>query len=135
MGGKAALIQVLGFGFIISMISSNLNTIATHAQGNMSQYAAATESHNLAVSGANIGLARFYQDTSWRGTVTQNLTGALKGTLSYTIANHSSGRPLLPEHLGVQSSGRRVARHGRDILQHRQQQQLHVVRLVDELRR
>ena len=95
MGGKAALIQVLGFGFIISMISSNLNTIATHAQGNMSQYAAATESHNLAVSGANIGLARFYQDTSWRGTVTQNLTGVLKGTLSYTIANHSSGRPYL----------------------------------------
>jgi len=95
MGGKAALIQVLGFGFIISMISSNLNTIATHAQGNMSQYAAATESHNLAVSGANIGLARFYQDTSWRGTVTQNLTGVLKGTMSYTIANHSSGRPYL----------------------------------------
>lgn len=95
MGGKAALIQVLGFGFIISMISSNLNTIATHAQGNMSQYAAATESHNLAVSGANIGLARFYQDTTWRGTVTQNLTGALKGSLSYTIANHSSGRPYL----------------------------------------
>ena len=95
MGGKAALIQVLGFGFIISMISSNLNTIATHAQGNMSQYAAATESHNLAVSGANVGLARFYQDTSWRGTVTQNLTGVLKGTMSYTIANHSSGRPYL----------------------------------------
>jgi len=95
MGGKAALIQVLGFGFILSMVSMNLNTIATRAQGNMSQYAAATESHNLAVSGANVGLARFYQDTSWRGTVTQNLSGALKGTLTYTIANHPSGRPFL----------------------------------------
>ena len=95
MGGKAALIQILGFGFIISMISTNLNTIASRAQGNMSQYAASTESHNLAVSGANVGLARFYQDTSWRGTVTQNLNGALKGTLKYTIANHSSGRPYL----------------------------------------
>lgn len=95
MGGKAALIQILGFGFIISMISSNLNTIATRAQGNMSQYAAATESHNLAVSGANIGLARFYQDTSWRGSVTQTLNGALKGTVRYTIANHSSGKPYL----------------------------------------
>lgn len=95
MGGKAALIQILGFGFIISMISTNLNTIATRAQGNMSQYAAATESHNLAVSGANIGLARFYQDTSWRGAVTQNLSGALKGSLTYSIANHPSGRPFL----------------------------------------
>jgi hypothetical protein len=95
MGGKAALIQVLGFGFILSTISTNLNTIATHAQGNMSQYAAASESHNLAVSGANVALARFYQDTSWRGTVTQNLNGAMKGTLKYTIANHGSGRPFL----------------------------------------
>jgi hypothetical protein len=95
MGGKAALTQILGFGFIISMISSNLNTIASRAQGNMSQYAASTESHNLAVSGANVGLARFYQDTSWRGTVTQDLSGALKGTLSYTIANHHTGRPFL----------------------------------------
>ncbi len=95
MGGKAALIQVIGFGFILNMVSTNLNTIATRAQGNMSQYAAATESHNLAVSGANIGLARFYQDTSWRGTVTQTLNGAMKGTLKYTVANHSSGRPYL----------------------------------------
>lgn len=95
MGGKAALIQILGFGFIMGYVSTNLNTIASRAQGNMSTYAAMTESHNLAVTGANMGLARFYQDTSWRGTVSQTLNGELRGTVRYTVANHSGGRPFL----------------------------------------
>jgi hypothetical protein len=94
MGGKAALIHILGFSFILGYISTNLNQIANRAQGNMSSYAAATESHNLAVSAANVGLSQLYGDTSWRGTVTQNLSGALNGTFTYSITT-VSGKPFM----------------------------------------
>ncbi len=95
MGGKAALIHIIGFGFILGYISMNLSTIAGNAQGNMSSYAAATESHNLAVTGANVGLARFYQDTSWRGSESQALSGRLTGTFTYSIATGATGAPIL----------------------------------------
>jgi hypothetical protein len=95
MGGKAALIHIIGFGIILGYISNNLNDIANRAQGNMSNYASSSESHNIAVAGANVALARFYQDTSWRGTVTQNLAGVFNGTFTYSIANQSNGKPLL----------------------------------------
>jgi hypothetical protein len=95
MGGKAILIHIIGFGIILSYIAANLSNVASRAQGNMSQYAAATESHNLAVAGANVALARLYQDTSWRGSVTQTLTGPFNGKFTYTISTLGSGRPFL----------------------------------------
>jgi hypothetical protein len=95
MGGKAALIVVIGFGLLLGYVANSLSIIATRAQGNMSVYAGATESHNLAITGANVGLARLYQDTSWRGTQTQTLTSSSNGSYTYTIANGTSGRPLL----------------------------------------
>jgi hypothetical protein len=95
MGGKAALIVVIGFGLLLGYVANSLSVIATRAQGNMSVYAGATESHNLAITGANVGLARLYQDTSWRGTQTQTLTSSLNGSYTYTVANGANGRPLL----------------------------------------
>ena len=95
MGGKAILIHIIGFGIILGYIAANLSEVASRAQGNMSQYAAATESHNLAVAGANVGLARLYQDTSWRGSVTQNITGPFSGKFTYTVSTLGTGRPLL----------------------------------------
>jgi hypothetical protein len=61
----------------------------------MSRYEAATESHNLAVTGANVGLARFYQDTTWRGAVTQTPTGMFSGSFTYSVVTLANGRPLL----------------------------------------
>jgi hypothetical protein len=95
MGGKAILVHIIGFGIILSYIAANLAEVATRAQGNMSQYAAATESHNLAVAGANVGLARLYQDTSWRGTVTQTINGPFRGKFTYSVATMANGRPFL----------------------------------------
>jgi hypothetical protein len=95
MGGKAALIVVIGFGLLLGYVGNNLSVIATRAQGNMSVYAGATESHNLAITGANVGLSRLYQDTSWRGTRTQTLTSSLNGSYTYTISTGANGRPLL----------------------------------------
>jgi len=95
MGGKAAIIYVLGFSFILGYVIMNLTSTASRAQTNMSDYAAATESHNLALAGANVGLARFYEDTSWRGTVTQKLSHSFHGAFTYAIMNGMDGRPML----------------------------------------
>lgn len=95
MGGKAALIHIIGFGIILGYIANNLNDVASRAQGNMSNYASSTESHNIAVAGANVGLARFYQDTLWRGTVTEDLAGVFSGSFTYSITTQANGKPLL----------------------------------------
>jgi hypothetical protein len=95
MGGKAALIVVVGFGILLGYVANNLSVIATRAQGNMSVYAGATESHNLAITGANVGLSRLYQDTTWRGTQTQTLTSSLNGSYTYTVTTGANGRPFL----------------------------------------
>jgi cytoskeletal protein CcmA (bactofilin family) len=95
MAGKAALVIVIGFGILLGLVSRSVSVVASRAQGNMSSYAAATESHNLAVAGANIGLSRLYQDTTFRGSQTQNLTGAFNGTFTYTISDGPNGRPFL----------------------------------------
>jgi hypothetical protein len=95
MGGKAALIVVIGFGILLGYVANSLSVIATRAQGNMSVYAGATESHNLAITGANVGLARLYQDTTWRGTQTQTLSSSLNGSYTYTISNGPGGMPFL----------------------------------------
>jgi hypothetical protein len=59
----------------------------------MSLYAAATESHNLATTGANVGLARFYEDTSWRGSMTQSFSGsgAFHGSFNVNMQNVGGG--------------------------------------------
>ncbi len=75
MGGKAALILVMGFSFVLGYISLNLNRIATKAVGSMSIYADMTASNTLAKTGANAGLAKFYQDTTWIGSMTQPSSG------------------------------------------------------------
>ena len=85
MVGKAGLITVLGFATVIGYVSSNMHRMATNSVGNMSSYNEATASHNLAVTGANVGLAKFYADTSWFGSVTQTLSSARFGG-SFTMS-------------------------------------------------
>jgi len=95
MGGKAALILVMGFMVLLGYVARDLTTITTRAQGNMSTYAAATESHDLAITGANVGLARLYQDTSWRGSRTQTLSEVADGSFTYSVTTGANGRPFL----------------------------------------
>jgi hypothetical protein len=95
MGGKVAIIYVVGFAVLLGYVSTSLNTIANRSQGNVSTYAASAESHNLAITGANAGLARLYQDTSWRGTQTQTLSNAFHGSFTYTAMNGPGGLPML----------------------------------------
>ena len=78
MGGKASILLVMGFSIVLSYISFNMNSFSTQAIGNMSSYFDATASHNLALAGANTGLAKFYQDTTWvNSTLTQSFNSTL----------------------------------------------------------
>ncbi|MBM2845310.1 MAG: hypothetical protein HW407_622 [Bacteroidetes bacterium] len=91
MGGKAAIILVVGFSFILTYIGLNLNSMSTRAVGNMARYHDDAAAHNLATIGANVGLAKFYADTSWlSGSVTQTLnTNTLRGSFTVEMADFS----------------------------------------------
>ena len=88
MVGKAGLIVVVGFAVILGYMSLNMARLGRKAVDNMSSYNDATISHNLASTGANIGLARFYADTTWRGDTTQILNGPkFNGSIRYGVSN------------------------------------------------
>jgi len=91
MGGKAAIILVVGFSFILTYIGLNLNSMSTRAVGNMSRYHDATAAHNLATIGANVGLAKFYADTTWlSGSISQTLnTNTLRGSFNVEMADYN----------------------------------------------
>jgi hypothetical protein len=92
VGGKAALILVLGLSFILGYISKNVTNVATKAVSNMSMYNSMTASHNVALAGANARLAQFYQDTSDYNALTQEFdgtafTGSFRATMDAIAGN------------------------------------------------
>ena len=97
MGGRAALILVLGFSFLMAYAILNLSSAGTRSVDNMSAYAAMTSSHNLALAGANVALAKLYRDTTWgtasASTISQTFTGIpLNGTFSATALVVAQGK-------------------------------------------
>ena len=96
MGGKASIIMVMGMGFLLGYFTLNLNRYATQAVGNMAAYNDVTASHNLAINGANVGLARFYQDTTWMGSITQDFnTSSLRGSFTARMVDLGGSRLVL----------------------------------------
>lgn len=86
MGGKAAIILVLGFSFILAYIGLNLNNMSTRTIGNMSLYHDATAAHNLATIGANVGLSNLYANPDWRYSPPQELNSpTLRGKFSVNM--------------------------------------------------
>jgi hypothetical protein len=97
MGGKAAIILVVGFGIILGKIAFNMNDLETRAVDNVSYYLNNTTAHNLALAGANVALSMVYQDTTIRGIVTdppQFTTGPFAGG-KYTATMDSINPTLL----------------------------------------
>jgi hypothetical protein len=99
MGGKAALILILGFSFLMAYAILNLSTAGTRSVDNMSAYTAMTASHNLALAGANVGLAKLYRDTTWGSTgpstLSQSFTGLpFNGSFSATASLVPQGKML-----------------------------------------
>jgi hypothetical protein len=96
MGGRAAMIVVISLSFILGYIGINMNRYATDAVGNMASYYDATASHNLALAGANVGLSKFYEDTTWFGNINQTFdTPSLKGSFSARMVDLGSNKAML----------------------------------------
>ncbi len=94
MLGKAGIIYVIGFGIVLATIGMNLNHYAVQATGTMGAYYDQTAAHNLALAGANVGLAKFYQDSTWLGSTSQSMNdGSLKG--SFTVGMTALGTDRL----------------------------------------
>lgn len=73
MGGRASVIMVLGFAAIFAMIQYRLSEIGTEAADNMIGYHEEMARHNVAVAGANLGLAVLYQNPTLRGVLADNV--------------------------------------------------------------
>ena len=86
MGGKASIILVAGFTFITGYVFVNLSKASDRAAENMAYYNKINVSHNLALAGANVALAEFYRDTTWRGPLTQtDANNNMSGTFTVRI--------------------------------------------------
>lgn len=85
MGGKAALLVVLGFSLIFLVAGTNFNRLATNSVVNMSTYYNQTNVYNLASSAANMACNKIYFDQSWSAGY-QNLKLG-NGTINVTVQN------------------------------------------------
>jgi len=65
MGGKAAMLLVLGFSLIFLVMGQNFNTLSTRSVDNFTDYYTETVAHNLAVTGANLAANKVFMDKSW----------------------------------------------------------------------
>ncbi len=65
MGGKAAMLLVLGFSLIFLVMGQNFNSLSTRSVDNYTDYYTKTTSHNLAVAGANLAANKVFKDKSW----------------------------------------------------------------------
>jgi cytoskeletal protein CcmA (bactofilin family) len=93
MGGKAALIVVIGFAFILGMLTLDMSRFSNRAVSNMATYNTMTMSHNLALAGANARMAKLYQDTSDFSSMSQTFSsGGLQGSVDVTIASVGMNR-------------------------------------------
>ncbi len=65
MGGKAAILLVLGFSTIFLVFTRNNSRVATTALQNFSDYYTETKVNNLAQSAANMAAHKVFENNSW----------------------------------------------------------------------
>jgi hypothetical protein len=65
MGGKAAMLLVLGFSIIFLVFGNNFNNLSTRSVENNADYYIHNMSHNIAIAGANLAANRVFIDKTW----------------------------------------------------------------------
>ena len=68
MGGKAAILLVLGFSLIFLVAGNNFNRLSTSAVDNSTNYYVQSYAYNIASSAANIAANNVYLNPSWNGS-------------------------------------------------------------------
>ncbi len=65
MGGKAALLLVLGFSLILMVFGYNFNNLGITSVDNIDNYYVDTKAYNIAVAGANLAANTIFMDKNW----------------------------------------------------------------------
>ncbi len=120
MGGKAAILLVLGFSMIFLVVGQNFLGITNRAVDNVGKYYNDTQAYNIAVAGANMAANAIFMDKTWEvgydnlsfagGTIdvyVSNPQGVSSGRV--TICHRPPGNPAGQKTLSIPSSA--VAAH------------------------
>lgn len=89
MGGKGAILLILGFSLIFLVVGQNFAGLSTRAVENESKYYIDAVSHNLAITGANMAANQLFMDKYWEAGYT-NLSFC-GGVINVYISNHING--------------------------------------------
>lgn len=89
MGGKAAILIVLGFSMIFLVVGQNFSSLTTRAVDNYSGYYETTKAYDLAVSGANMAANQIFMDKTWDAGY-QNLSFD-GGIINVYVSNTEAG--------------------------------------------
>jgi len=89
MGGKAAILLVLGFSLIFLVLGRNFLSLTTRAVDNEMIYYNQAQSYNIAVSGANMAANQIFIDKTWSTGYTNLTIG--EGTVNVFVSNNTSG--------------------------------------------
>jgi hypothetical protein len=73
MGGKAALLLVLGFSLIFLVFGHNFSNLTIRAVDNISEYYEETNVYNIAASGANIAASEIFRNPGWNANGFHNI--------------------------------------------------------------
>lgn len=88
MGGRAAMLLVLGFSVIFLTIGFNFNNLTNRSVENSMDYYNETQAYNLAVSGANLAANQIFLDKSWSTGYSNKQMGG--GTINVYVSNNYS---------------------------------------------
>ena len=69
MVGKATLLYVLGFSFLLAYVNLNMNRAASSAADGSAMYFDYEAAHTLALAGAQMALTALFQDTAWSSPI------------------------------------------------------------------
>ena len=89
MGGKAAILLVLGFSLIFLVVGRNFMSLTTRAVDNQLVYYTQAQAYNIAVSGANMAANQIFIDKSWSAGYTDLTIGY--GTVNVYVSNNTAG--------------------------------------------
>ncbi len=90
MGGKGAILLVLGFSTIFLMFGHRFNSVSSDAVDNASNYYAHVQAYNISVSAANIAASNLFFNPTWQGTTNVRFNGGLYSVRIDTVIAGSS---------------------------------------------
>jgi len=114
MGGKAALLLVLGFSLIFLVMGQNFNGLSTRSVDNYIDYYTNTTSHNIAISGANMAANKVFINKDWDtgfsdvtfagGKLNVYVSNPLAGSGKVTICHVPPGNPAAKHEIVIPAS-------------------------------